>query len=79
MNKILFTNFSADIAEQYGREKFERLSPVPEFQTIRDGDAQHPYDLLVIEISEELAYRIKDRLPDNCHKGHMIHARLLLN
>jgi hypothetical protein len=26
-----------------------------------------------------LAYRIKGRLTDNYHKGHMIHARLLLN
>jgi hypothetical protein len=79
MNKILFTGGYTDISEQYGREKFERLSPIQEFQTIRDGDAQHPYVLLMIEISDELAYRIKGRLTDNYHKGHMIHARLLLN
>ena len=79
MNKILFTGDFADITEKYVREKFELLSSIQEFQTIRGGYAQHPYVLLVIEISSELAYRITDQLADYSHTGHMIHARLLLH
>jgi hypothetical protein len=79
MSKILFTAVSTDITEKYFREKFELLSPIQEFQTIRGGYEQHPYVLLVIEISGELAYRITVQLDDYCHTGHMNHARLLLH
>lgn len=79
MKKIMLTGLSPEVTEESVRVSLEKLGPVRSVSIIRDGDAQSPVVVVLMDISDEQAFSLISRVTDYWHDGHMINARLLLH
>ena len=78
MKKIMFTGIAPESTEAAIRESLERVGPVVDVVIVRDGDPQHPYVVVTMNIDDDTAYRLTTRVTDYWHNGHMINARMML-
>jgi len=74
---IIVTGFGSDATELAVQSWLGSFGPVARVEIVRDGNANLPYALVQMEISDAAATALVSRLTNYWHEGAMVSAWLL--
>lgn len=80
MKTIMLSGLSPAVSEDGLRAALEKnFGAVAKIEIVRDGNPDQPLALVYMDIDDEAAFALQQRLSDIWHDGRRINARLMLH